>query len=149
MRTLFVKRNVLNGNEIIEWAKGVGIPTTLPRNELHVTQFASNVPVDWELIPFETANVTDAIRLVGGIRTLVRLGPAIAITFYSPTLLRRFEDFKKAGFPFVWDEYITHVSVTYDNPDFDIAGIPPYTGDIVLGSEILGEFDSNHKPTEI
>lgn len=146
MRTLFIKRPVRNGHQIVDWAKASGIPTTLPQSELHVTQYLCKEPVDWSLIPF--AEVTTGIRISGGQRSVERLGPAIVLKFYSPSLTRRFNELKTAGIPFFYTEYTSHVSLSYQNQDFDISALKPYDGDIVLGEEVIMQVDENYGPKE-
>ncbi|CAN0594097.1 unnamed protein product, partial [Laminaria digitata] len=46
-RTLYVRRDVLNADEIISWAKEQGFKTTLPADDMHVTVAFSRDRVDW------------------------------------------------------------------------------------------------------
>ena len=58
-KTLYVRRDVLNADEIIAWAKGQGFKTTLPADEMHVTVMFTRSLVDWMKVPDSWAGDED------------------------------------------------------------------------------------------
>ena len=46
-RPLYVYRPLLNASELIDWARSQGFTSTLPAEDLHVTQAYSRRPVNW------------------------------------------------------------------------------------------------------
>ena len=142
-RTLYIKRNVLNGKEIVAWAKKAGFKTTLKASDLHVTLAYSEAPVDW----FEVgAAWEDEIIVKGGPRMLQRFdGGAVVIEFAYRSLNWRHEQIVEAGASWKWDEYRPHITISFNAGDVDVENLPAYEGDIKLGPEIFRQIDPNWK----
>ena len=141
-QTLYVKRNVLNAEEIVSWAKGQGFETTLPPEDMHVTIAFSKDKVDWSLLTPKT----DEPAMFTGDRTVELLGDkgAVVLKFSSPSLLARWGQIRSAGASWDWDGYTPHVTITYDKPDkLDISKVAPFGGAIVLGPEIFASVDDD------
>lgn len=147
-RTLYVRRNVLNADEVRAWAKAQGFETVVPADDMHVTIAFSRTPVDW--IEVGDAWHGDSGELVippGGPRVVEPLGDsAIVLMFASHELAWRHEDIKRAGASWDWPSYQPHITITYDgDPQLrsELARgerlIEPYRGEIRLGPEIFEE----------
>ena len=145
-RTLYVMRSVLNGEEIIAWAKEQGFKTTLKAENLHVTIAYSRKALDWMKVgqPWESEIDVPA----GGPRLMEKFGPAgeaKVLLFASSHLGWRHEDIKKAGATWDHGDYQPHITISYDPDAPDIEGIEPYRGEIKLGPEVFSEVDEGWK----
>ena len=137
-RSLYVRRDVLNGGDIAKWAKGVGFPSTVPTDQMHVTICYSQTPLDWMKIDGERASELVTVR-PGGIRMLDTMGNGVALLFQCSSLTFRNEDIGLAGAVYDYPDYQPHVTLTFDPGDFDWRRVQPYRGVIVLGPEIFEE----------
>lgn len=140
-KPLYVRRNVTNASEIIDWAKAQGFPKTLPAEELHVTIVFSREPMDWTA----AGDNFDQLRFEGGPRTVAPLGDkgAVVLKFEAAELQTRWQEFRDAGASWDFPGYQPHVSITYDGGDIDLAGVEPYAGPIELGPEIFEPLDDD------
>lgn len=141
-RTLYVKRNVINAAEIIEYFKEQGFETTLQPHDLHVTVMYSKAKVEWpesddDRIVIQSARDREVTPLGGG--------GAVVQRFYSKTLTRRWQELCDHGCSYDWPEYKPHVTITWNAGDLDLTKVSPYTGEIVLGPEIFEELDEDWK----
>jgi hypothetical protein len=151
-RSLYVRRDVINGAEIIEWAKTQGFASTLPVDELHVTIAYSRAAVDWIKVG-EAYQVMSAATprehrqgymhiKPGGPRVVEPLGlqGAIVLMFASSELCWRHEDIKRMGASWDYgDDYQPHVTITYQAQGMVVETVEPYRGEIILGPEIFEE----------
>lgn len=140
-RTLYVRRDVLNGAEIIEWAKGQGFKTTLPAADLHVTIAYSRAVVDWMKAgqPWESK-----IELPeGGPRQMEQFGGARVLLFASNDLQWRHERLREIGASWDHAEYQPHITISYGDDSPDLRGVEPYRGRIVLGPEVFEEVNED------
>lgn len=141
-KPLYVRRNVLNAEQLIEWAKAQGFPTTLPPEEMHVTIAYSRTPIDWMRIG---EAYEEAVRIPpGGPRVVEPLGPKGAVVLFisSSALTWRHEEIRRAGASWDWPDYSPHISITYNGAGaLDLGSIEPYRGEIVLGPEIFEELE--------
>lgn len=145
-RTLYVRRDVRNADDIIAWARGEGFETTLPADDLHVTIAFSRAPIDWMAV----GSAWDAEIEIpeGGPRLVERLGPegeAIVLMFAASELSWRHEEIKRAGASWDWPDYQPHITISRRGREMEIDGIEPYRGKIVLGPEIFEELDEDWK----
>lgn len=148
-RTLYVRRNLLNGAEFIAWAKSQGFDTTLDASDLHVTIAFSKVPVDWMQVG-QDWHGDDSGELViapGGARmieTLGQNGEAVVLLFNSSALAWRHEAIREAGASWDWPEYQPHVTITYAKPEgLDLSSVEPFRGVLRFGPEIFEELDED------
>lgn len=140
-RTLYVSRKVLNGEDIVAWAKSQGFETTLPASDMHVTIAFSRVPVDW----FKVGSSWDEETKIpaGGARMMERLGDATVLLFNSNMLRWRHEEMREAGASWDRPEYQPHITIAYKGAPDNLDDIDPYQGEIVLGPEIFAEVDED------
>jgi hypothetical protein len=140
-RTLYVMRPVLNGAEIIKWAKEQGFKTTLPADDLHVTIAFSREAVDWMKVGESWG---DQIRVPeGGARLMEQFGEARVLLFSSSELSWRHEEIRRAGASWDHAEYQPHITISYDEAAPDVAEVEPYRGEIILGPETFQEVKEN------
>jgi phage-related protein (TIGR01555 family) len=141
-RSLYVRRDVLNGAEIARWARSQGL-VPMPTSEMHVTILYSKTPVDWiamgQATDFGPDNSGDVVIPPGGPRVVERLGDAgaVVLMFASSSLCWRHEDMVRSGASHDYDSYQPHVTITYDAADVDLEKVEPYRGAIELGPEIF------------
>lgn len=148
-RPLYVSRKLLNGADLIRWAKANGFETTLPAEDMHVTILYSKRPVDpmkmgetWE------GNEKGELRIKpGGPRALERFdGGAVVLQFASWSLQSRHEQMVREGASHDYPEYLPHVTLTYEAPEgLDLASIVPYSGELRFGPEIFAPIDEDWK----
>jgi phage-related protein (TIGR01555 family) len=144
-RTLYVRRDVLNGGDIVAWAKAQGFETTLLADDMHVTIAFSRMPVDWMKMGQDWSCSEDGKLTVppGGPRMVDRLGAqkeVAVLLFSSSTLCWRHESMKEQGATWDWPEYQPHITVSYKIPEgMDVSKLEPYRGVILLGTEIFEE----------
>lgn len=143
-RTLYVRRDVLNGEEIIAWAKEQGFKTTLPADDLHVTIAYSRQPLDWMKLGEAW---TDEIKVVAGgprmMEAFGKNGEAKVLLFNCSILSWRHEEIKNAGGSWDHPEYQPHITISYSEDAPDIAAIEPYRGVIQLGPEIFEDINED------
>lgn len=135
---LYVSRRVLNADEIIEWFKAQGVPTTLPAEDMHVTVAYSRAPVSWTA----AGDSFDQLRLRSGMRSVEKLGDqgATVLKIESGDLQARWQQFVDAGASWDYDSYNPHITITY-SPDVP-AVVRPWTGPILLGAERFEALDT-------
>lgn len=139
LRTLYVRRDVLNADEIIAWAKAQGFTSTLPANDMHVTVAFSKQPVNWAA----AGRRSEPLNEWGGPRKLQAFGPegdAIVLQFESGELHKRWEELLGIGASWDWPEYHPHLTITYSKPPELVLGmVEPFKGMIQLGPEVFAE----------
>lgn len=143
-RTLYVRRDVLNGKEILEHFKSQGFQTTIPVEELHVTITYSKTPVDWMKMGDNWSDNGEGGLTIpaGGARIMERFGRATVLLFASSSLAWRHEDMKRQGASWDHPEYQPHVTISYLF-DGDLRNVEPWRGVIKLGPEIFEEVNEN------
>lgn len=140
-RPLYVRRDVVNVDEIVAWARKQRLPGLQP--DLHVTIAYSRQPLDWMKIEGEW-NQDDKGQITikpGGVRIVEPLGDRSAVLlFTSSELSWRHQSIIRAGASHDYDDYQPHISLTGE--EVDLTGVEPYRGRIVLGPEIFSEISS-------
>lgn len=133
-RTLYVRRDVLNGAEIIAWAKEQGFEAALPVDDLHVTIAYSRRPIDWMKIGEAWQSKLELPE--GGPRLMEQFGEAKVLLFKASELEWRHEAIKEAGASWDHPEFQPHITISYGLMP---AGVEPYQGKIILGPERFEE----------
>jgi hypothetical protein len=150
-RPLYVQRKLLNADAVIAWAKSQGFETTLPAGEMHVTVLYSRTPVDWMAMGSSwDQDEQGKLRIApGGPRMLDQFGSvdtATVLLFSSSSLCWRHEDMVSKGASHDFDDYVPHITLTYDAPaDLDVSKIEPYQGELVFGPEIFSAIADDWK----
>lgn len=147
-RPLYVSRKLLNGADLIAWAKANGFETTLTAEDMHVTVLYSKRPVD-PMKMGETWTGEDDGGLTikpGGPRALERFdGGAVVLQFASWSLQSRHEQMVREGASHDYPEYLPHVTLSYGAGEIDLANIVPYSGELRFGPEIFAPIDEDWK----
>lgn len=136
-KTLYVRRDVLNRDDIVKWARAQGFTDIVP--DMHVTIIYSNTPVDWMKMGESWRGKLEIEA--GGPRLVEALGPDgkyKALLFTAYELVSRNAEMREKGASFDWPEYQPHISIQIGG-DIDLASVKPYTGKIALGPEIFEE----------
>lgn len=148
-RPLYVQRKLLNGKDLIAWAKDNGFKSTLYADDLHVTVLYSKTAVDpMKMGESWSGDENGHVRVKpGGPRAIERLGPsAVVLLFASDDIQFRHMRMVEAGGSHDFDSYQPHVTISFDVPrDFDLEALKPYTGALEFGPEIFEPLDLNWK----
>ena len=143
-RTLYMRRDVLNADEIIEWYKGQGVQDVYAAESMHVTIVYSKTPVDWMKIGSAwEANIEVP---AGGPRLMEKFGDnqdVLVLLFGSNELQWRHELAKELGASSDFPEYQPHISISLSGAGVDLSQINPWLGPIHLGPEIFEEIDTS------
>lgn len=143
MKTLYVRRDLLNASEVVDWAKSQGFPTTMEPGQLHVTVAYSKTPIEWPE-PTSYGNVEVPF---GQNRMVEPLGDggAMVLRFHSPELEAGWKRFMDAGASWDFDGYKPHVTVSWDAASVDLMIIEPFKGTLIFGPEIYEEINEDWK----
>lgn len=141
-RTLYIRRDVVNKDDIYKWAKAQGFKGI--EKDLHVTLIYSRKIVDWFKMPIAWGLAEGNMKVEGGPRQLAVFGKpgkrCVALLFQSETLKWRHKDLRAAGCGWDWGDYQAHITITYEGAeDYDFDAMEAYQGDIILGDEIWEE----------
>jgi hypothetical protein len=142
-KTLYCSRKLLNGKEIVEWAKSQGLPKCLDPDNMHVTVAYSKEKIDWS----EMTDSFDNVRSDGGKREMALFGQnkdAVVLKFECPDLDSRWQEFKDDfGASWDFDGYNPHVTISYDGlpKGIDIDDIEPFEGVLEFGPEKMDIVD--------
>ena len=144
-KTLYVRRNVANAEEIIKWAKDNGFSETLTPDDLHVTIAFSKKPFNWEnqnYIPYGN------LVIKGGNRSVSSLGDkgAIVLKFESVDLVEEWANLRRCGASWDYESYTPHITLSYKGGPVNIE---PFEGDIILGQQIYEEIKEDWEDTII
>ncbi len=139
-RTLYLRRDVLNAEEIAEHYRSQGVKKVYAPESMHVTIVYSKKPIDW----MKFGEPWDAQLEIkeGGPRVHEKFGDAedvLVLLFASHELNWRHQRAMDLGASFDFDEYQSHISLTLEGRDIDLKELKPWTGKIVLGPEIYEE----------
>lgn len=138
---LYVKRNVINYNDVAVWSNANGLNIPKPE-QLHVTVCYSRQSFDWSNIKPIQTNLT----ILPGNRSIKRLGDGlegIVLAIHSDHLQTRHRYFKSRGASYDYPNYTPHITLSYENYDFQISKMVPFGGPIILGPEIFDDIKDN------
>lgn len=144
-RTLYVHRDLLNSAEFTKWAKSQGFTDII--DDLHVTIIYSKEAVDWIKMGnsneygFDGDKENKLIVPAGGPRVIEELGTegAVVLFFASSRLTWRHQDMVYKGASYDYEDYMPHVTITYDKGNIDLTKVEPYRGALEFGPEIFEE----------
>lgn len=141
-RSLYLRRDVLNADQIIKWYKDQGVPEVYAAESMHVTVIYSKKPLDWMAMgqPWEaTLELPE-----GGPRIMDKfgdMGDVLVLLFASRELQWRHELAKELGGSSDFPEYQPHISISLRAGEIDLINIKPWQGPIVLGPEVYEEIE--------
>lgn len=138
--TLYVRRIVENADEIIKWAKSQGFETTQVPSSFHATVMYSKTSVDWPEPDDDVVTIRSHTK-----RAVEALGDsgAVVLKFENSTLKRRWAELCEMGCTYDHDDFIPHITLSWDADDLDLTKVEPYTGPIVLGPEVFEPVDED------
>jgi phage-related protein (TIGR01555 family) len=142
-RTLYMRRDIVNKNDLEKWARRQGFKNVL--DDMHVTIVYSRSAFDWMAAGDDYGHSKDGQITVGpgGPRVMEVLGDdAIALLFSSSELCWRHESILRAGATHDYNDFTPHVTITNDLGDVDLDKVEPYQGPLVFGPEIWEELDA-------
>lgn len=143
-RTLYMRRDVLNGAEIAQWFKDQGVPDVYAPESMHVTVVYSKTAIDWMKMGQAWEGRLEIPE--GGPRVMDKFGDAgdvLVQLFASRELQWRHEQAKEMGATSDHPEYQAHISISLRGADIDLVNIKPWQGPILLGPEIFEEIDDS------
>lgn len=165
-KTLYLSRNVLNGDDIAKWAKSVGLTGVDPKL-LHCTIAYSKEPVNWMKLgngyygggsisvksgsdskPAKEYPEGSIVIPAGGPRLIERFdGGAIVLLFACDEFGYRNGRVTDIGGSWDWPSYIPHITLQYDKEnEVDLSQVKmAYQGEIVFGPEIFAEVNEDWK----
>jgi len=136
-RPLYVRRDVVNKEDIIAWAVSQGYERSEIVPDLHVTILYSRQAVDWMKMGNDLWGQELKVP-AGGPRIMEQFGNFEVLTFAHNQLTWRHADMVQNGASHDYPDYQPHISIVKNNlfaPIFE--KVQPYTGEIVLGPEIF------------
>jgi len=141
-RPTYISRPLINGDELREWAGQEGFGSTLETNDMHVTIVYSKTPfVPTEVFEGELvipAGINRQVKLLGD-------GGAVVLEFVSPDLQDEWQQYQDMGASHSFDEYVTHITITYDGKELNTGQMSPFTGELRFGpsnaKELSDDFD--------
>jgi hypothetical protein len=135
---MYVSRRVKNADDIIAWAESVGFKNILSPEDMHVTLAYSTTPVDWNKFNAFTLVINNTTNG----RKLEHLGDAHVLVLESKLLQKEWQTFIDGGATWEYDDYIAHVSITYEvDETLDLSKIEPYSGVVVLGKQVIEDLE--------
>ena len=141
-RPLYVRRELLNALDIVEWAGALGLElAAVPAHALHVTIAYSRKPVDWRTVCSAAVLAPDRVLVApSGARFLRQQGArgAVVLTFQSDELAQRHQAIiRETGASWDFDTFEPHVTIGFSETDIDLTGIQPFDGSLIFGPEIF------------
>ena len=135
---LYVHRKVLNASSIKKWARESGIKGLV--DDLHVTLCYSKGEVDWNSAREGQYSENITIDADPKRSLIIGFGPnddALVLAFMHDGLEFRNRELKIAGAVSDYDNYIPHITLSYEPQSVDLGKVKAYDGAIVLGPEVF------------
>lgn len=143
-QSLYVKRSLLNGEEVRQWALSVGFKTTLEPEDMHCTIAFSRVPVSWDRARYQKAEniltITEPGRYIHQFN-----GGAVVLQFNSKILQDEWQNYRNIGCTWDFPEYKSHITISYNSDNININDIIPYNGPLILGPQIFSVVNEDWK----
>lgn len=154
-RSLYVRRDLLNGGAVLAWAREAGFTDLVDPAKMHVTLAYSKMPLDWMKAGEDwNANEDGSLRVgPGGVRLLEAFGTeedegkAVVLLFTSSALAWRHEQIKRAGAKWKHDDYQPHITISWAGvPEgIDLSAVKAYQGELLFGPEVFEEVNPDWK----
>lgn len=157
-RSLYVRRDLLNGEDLRKHYKAQGLASMLEASDMHVTVCYSETPLDWMKVSGDwTDDPKGQMRVKpGGARLHDLFGTkkdTLVLLFNSSQLTWRYEDIKQAGATSKYSDYQPHVTLSF-NVGEDVLErqdildkLKPYLGELIFGPEVWEEINHDWKDT--
>ena len=141
-RTLYIRRDVLNGEEIARWFKDQGVPEVYAPESMHVTIVYSQMPVDWMKVGSSWSGNLELPE--GGPRLLEKFGKdgdVLVQLFAASELKWRHDMAREVGATSDFPDYQPHISISIRAGEIDLINLKPWQGPILLGPEVFEEIE--------
>jgi phage-related protein (TIGR01555 family) len=148
-RSLYIRRDVLNGDEILRHYKKQGLENLRAASDLHVTIMYSREPVDWMKVGSDDWGGDQKGNLMikpGGPRLMEQLGgdKVVCLLFVNYDLVYRHRRCLDAGCSYDYADYQPHITIADAPVNSDIVRqLDPWQGAIELGPEIFQEINED------
>lgn len=128
----YVSVKIKNAKKLVDWFSSQGVKTIIPE-QLHSTISYSRSEFKRE--PSESEIVVPSFSL----REIAPLGDegAIVLKYDSEKMQNRFNECIKAGATYDYDEYIPHITISYNGKDLNLNNLKIPDFDIVLYNETV------------
>lgn len=143
---LYISRKLLNGSDLLAWARAQGFANPEKLNELHATVLYCRTPVDWFKLAEDAWYTPETITVpAGGPRAVEPLGDKglTVLHFANDDLQYRHRALIEAGAVHGHETYWPHVTFALDAEGVDLAAVQPFTGELRFGPEIWEPLDSD------
>jgi hypothetical protein len=140
--SMYVRRPVLNGQDIADHYKAQGCTPLVSPDDMHVTVVHSKAPVDWGSIHPHGGNLTVNASDDRQHQTFDKGATVLPIS--SDALDQRHQQLLAAGAKSSYPTYKPHVTLSYGGKGFDKA--KPYAGPVNLGPEQHSAVNSDWAP---
>lgn len=141
-RPLYLRRDVVNAEEVIRFYREQGVEGLYATEALHVTIAYSKKPLDWMKLGEPWSAKLEVSP--GGPRLHELFGDdnsVLVLCFASSELNWRAQAVIDAGGSYDHGEYQSHISLSLQGEAVDLATLRPWTGRIVLGPEVFEEIE--------
>lgn len=140
LRSLYVRRDLINVEALRAWANGQGLKLV---DDPHVTIAYSRKAVDWSKAG-EASGQDDQGRIriaPGGMRAVEKFGANSIVLIFTSSVLsfRHVEINHKVETSWDYPEYQPHVTIQQVDQPVDVKTIEPYRGELIFGPEIFEE----------
>lgn len=145
-QSLYVSRKLLNGGDLLAWARAQGFTDLEKQNELHATVLYCRTPVDWFKLAEDAWYSPESITVpAGGPRAVEPLGDkgVLVLHFGNDDFQYRHRALIEAGATHGHETYWPHVTFAMSAAGVDLDNVKPYTGELRFGPEIWEPLDSD------
>lgn len=145
-QSLYVSRKLLNGGDLLAWARAQGFKDLEKLNELHATVLSCRTPVDWFKLAEDAWYSPESITVpAGGPRAVEPLGDkgVLVLHFGNDDFQYRHRALIEAGATHGHEAYWPHVTFAMSAEGVDLDNVKPYTGELRFGPEIWEPLDSD------
>ena len=149
MQSIYIKRRLSNGRELLAWAKAEGFRYLLRLADLHVTVAQTQGDLAGGALEPDLGDLV----VEGGVRFVTRLNhDVIALEFVAPRLEARRQDLVRSGF-IIQGSFRPHVTFAYQ-PSIDRHQASAFAGPLSFGPEVVradafGSLRSSRRSSEI
>jgi hypothetical protein len=120
--------------KLVDLQKEVGVFHRIPPSKFHVTLVHSKKPVPWESSEIKETAKTKGFRIF---KTRDSGTNCLVLELDSPYLHGRFAEAMALGATYDFDEYIPHITLSYNAGDIDIEALNHNSMDINLVEEYV------------
>ncbi|KPD10630.1 hypothetical protein [Phaeobacter sp. 11ANDIMAR09] len=143
----YVSRPLLNGQELVNWANGLGLEDVIAPEKMHVTVLYSKTPVDISVIPL----ARDAISLRLHNARPFRISSALGLPIEHPKIDETHKRYLAIGatHDYANGVFRPHITLRYDASEKDLdvfSTTRGFTGSLELGAEQIEPLRSGWRP---